>query len=142
MILLDNLLTLTPPTKCLLPNLTISSFTSRRLKPCRKSPLNLLVRRNVVIQRILSFVSVSVSVCVCVCVCVSVCVCVCVCFCVCVCVAALAPRLRLNESLKYCEFCFKYTRTASYNLLITQVAPNVSHKFQYVSYQTYDSITP
>ena len=30
----------------------------------------------------------------------------------------------------------------SYNLLITQVAPNTSHKFQYVSYQTYHSITP
>jgi len=41
-----------------------------------------------------------------------------------------------------CEFYFKYTRRASYNLLITQVAPNVSHKFQYISYQTYHSITP
>ena len=32
------------------------------------------------------------------------------------------------------EVCCKYTRRASYNLLMTSVTPNVSHKFQYVSY--------
>jgi len=40
------------------------------------------------------------------------------------------------------EICFKYTRRYSYNLLITQVAPNVAHKFQYVSYHTLNSINP
>ena len=39
------------------------------------------------------------------------------------------------------EFCFKYTRRFI-NLLMTSGTPNVSHKFQYVSYQTFHSITP
>jgi len=75
-------------------------------------------------KRILAFALACVSVCVC--------VCICVCICVCVCVAALAPRLRLNESLADCEFCFKYTRVDSYNLLITQVAPH-SSRFKRIS---------
>jgi len=38
----------------------------------------------------------------------------------------------------------KYSRRDSYNLLMTKVkvAPNVSNVFQYVSYQTFNSITP
>ena len=55
---------------------------------------------------------------------------------------AFMPKAGISLRQKYCEFCFKYTRRASYNLLITQVAPNVSHKFQYVPYQTLNSITP
>ena len=37
-----------------------------------------------------------------------------------------------NNDEYCCECCFKYTRRASYNLLITQVVPNVSHKLSYV----------
>ena len=53
-----------------------------------------------------------------------------------------SPTPTISLTAKNCEFCFKYTRRASYNLLITQVAPNVSQKFQYVSCQTFHSITP